>query len=791
MSLMANVPTLSYITWKELLITYRNITYQIENSHTNKPYVYWDVNNPYILITSNKKLDSRNGLFYLIFNDSGKYMVIPNSDIEINFSENPSRNAITERIVGLSNETNDKFTTVQVDIDGIKANVSELDGNLSSLEMRTDEIDLEVKGIQKKYNSDSELTQIRDNFNTSILSILSKLGQFSSDIKTYMEDGRYTSEEKNKVLTYKALLEEEKIKIDSQLNIIIEYLEGLEKVDEEKINILNKTKDGLNTSINNLFVNIETVCGDNIFTNTEITTVITYIGKVNIEINECKNTVDECIFLGIDGLLIEELSNITLKQDEISFTVRKIENDYITESELNQATTGIEIKFLEGGGTNNLHNSSFKNNTENWKHLTWNNNGNSGGSSKMYIDSPPSEWTLSNRNSLCVKAYDLIKYTGNTLGVGFDSEQISVNKRSEWTLNCLLACHRTIGVKIEILEFDNKGNKLKEYNSLFITDVKTGGENRDNWTKVNYSFTLKNSNCEYFVCRFFMDDWTGDSDNACMWMAEPILILGHHDDVLYSANINELYEGITRIDMNGIKISNNKANTTTNITSDGFYINQDGYGDVFKVDDEGISLSQGIVTLNKNELIINSADKNINTIINSNGFYIQNGSNNVLKVDNDGIMLSQGSTIIDKNRIRVTHSNGHYTELNSNGLMHYQNGTGREYHYLMYGGEYICLSNEVITITLPDEFKGKNFKVMTSIKGIHSVNNEDITEARYPLLSFYTEVLNNDYAKGTFQVRAIVNAWNRNNLNDYGNVVGDEEDEKQLIKPIVAYWVFV
>jgi hypothetical protein len=267
--------------------------------------------------------------------------------------------------------------------------------------------------------------------------------------------------------------------------------------------------------------------------------------------------------------------------------------------------------------------------------------------------------------------------------------------------------------------------------------------------------------------------------------------LGHHDDVLYSANINELYEGITRIDMNGIKISNNKANTTTNITSDGFYINQDGYGDVFKVDDEGISLSQGIVTLNKNELIINSADKNINTIINSNGFYIQNGSNNVLKVDNDGIMLSQGSTIIDKNRIRVTHSNGHYTELNSNGLMHYQNGTGREYHYLMYGGEYICLSNEVITITLPDEFKGKNFKVMTSIKGIHSVNNEDITEARYPLLSFYTEVLNNDYAKGTFQVRAIVNAWNRNNLNDYGNVVGDEEDEKQLIKPIVAYWVFV
>ena len=171
-----------------MIITYNETTYQIENSHTNKAYIYWDLKNPYLLTTSNVKLEPRNDLFYIIFNNSGTYTVVPNDDIEMNFSENPSRNAITNRIVGLSNETKDRFTAVQIDIDGIKFDVYDVEGKFSKFEQRVDKIDLEVKGVEKKYSNDPQLVEMRENFNEVLLSLQATLGLFSSDMNTYMED---------------------------------------------------------------------------------------------------------------------------------------------------------------------------------------------------------------------------------------------------------------------------------------------------------------------------------------------------------------------------------------------------------------------------------------------------------------------------------------------------------------------------------------------------------------------------------------------------------------------------
>ena len=839
MGLMANVPTLSYVSWKELLITYQNVTYQIENSHTNKPYIYWDSNNPYILTTSNKKLDSRSGLFYLIFNESGKYTVIPNDDIEMNFSENPSRNAITNRIVGLSNETKDKFTAVQVDIDGIKFDVYDAEGKFSKFEQRVDKIDLEVKGVEKKYSNDPQLVEMREDFNEVLLSLQATLGLFSSDMNTYMEDNSLSADEKNNITAYKTSLEEKRIDLNNQLNTVIEYLNGLEGIDQTKIIEINVSKDELNTAISNLFTNIDTVCTDNIFTNTEATAIVTYFGKTNLAINECKNTVDY-VFLGVGGFLIEEVSNITLKQDEISLSVKKIENDYITSSEMTQTSDNIKMSFLQGGGINKFHNSSFKNGTKYWSALSWNLNGGSGGGYNFYVSEPPDVWCLPNRNVLCAVANDLNNHTGNTLGVGFDSERIWGG--TEWTLECLLACHRATDITIEILEYDNNGVGLSPHQAKIVT-VGIGGRDRQNWTKVNYQFTLQHSNCAYFICRFFMGAWTGESTNAYMWIGEPILVSGHHSELLYSPNADEVYEGITKIDMDGITVSNSNANTTTSMTANGFYINQSGSGDIFKVDSNGISLSQGIVTLNKNGLTINSPNYNVQTYIDANGLnVVQNGSsaikvhsngleisqgivtlnsngltinstsggvqtvtngygyyiykdgNLVWYVDSNGIHLSQNSVYIDKDRIKFTHSDGTYTEMNADGLIHYQSGSGRKYHYLIYGGEYTCYSEETVTITLPDEFKGKDFSIITAVKRIYAHNNEDITGAKYPLLSFYAESLNKNTSNGTFQIYASIRAWNRTGVSGLGTMIGNGSagsTESNLLKPVVAYWVFV
>ena len=99
-----------------------------------------------------------------------------------------------------------------------------------------------------------------------------------------------------------------------------------------------------------------------------------------------------------------------------------------------------------------------------------------------------------------------------------------------------------------------------------------------------------------------------------------------------------------------------------------------------------------------------------------------------------------------------THSDGSWTRIDANGLTWHKSGSSSGYHYLLYAGEYTCNSEETVTITLPDEFKGKNFKVVTSIKRIFIAYDEYVTGCYFPLLSFYAEASNIDRANGRFNI---------------------------------------
>lgn len=139
-----------------------------------------------------------------------------------------------------------------------------------------------------------------------------------------------------------------------------------------------------------------------------------------------------------------------------------------------------------------------------------------------------------------------------------------------------------------------------------------------------------------------------------------------------------------------------------------------------------------------------------------------------------------------------SHSDGSYTRIDSKGLTWSKGGTSSTYHCLLYAGEYTCDSESTVTIPLPSEFIGKNFKVITAVKRIYTSNSEHVTSAYFPLISFYAEALNIDKNTGTFQVYASVRAWNRTSYGGYGTIIGDGDwNEKQLVKPVVAYWAFV
>ena len=140
-----------------------------------------------------------------------------------------------------------------------------------------------------------------------------------------------------------------------------------------------------------------------------------------------------------------------------------------------------------------------------------------------------------------------------------------------------------------------------------------------------------------------------------------------------------------------------------------------------------------------------------------------------------------------------THSDGSWTRIDANGLTWHKSGSSSGYHYLLYAGEYTCNSEETVTITLPDEFKGKNFKVVTSIKRMFIAYDEYITGCYFPLLSFYAEAEHIDTANGRFDIYASIRAWNRVGYGGWGQLIGNgsSAEEKDAIKPVVAYWAFV
>ena len=192
MAILNNVPTLSYISWKNMLITYDGQTYQIQNSYTMKQYIYWDYNNPYALITSNEMLKELAGRFYIIFNDRGNSTIVPQTEIEITFGDTGAKDYISEKILGFQEtltESTKKFATIEQTVEGIKQTTGSMEervnGNtqsITTLQQTTDSINATVEKVEREFNEDNQAKELRDNISSAILGLQSVIGLFSNDM---------------------------------------------------------------------------------------------------------------------------------------------------------------------------------------------------------------------------------------------------------------------------------------------------------------------------------------------------------------------------------------------------------------------------------------------------------------------------------------------------------------------------------------------------------------------------------------------------------------------------------
>ena len=183
---------------------------------------------------------------------------------------------------------------------------------------------------------------------------------------------------------------------------------------------------------------------------------------------------------------------------------------------------------------------------------------------------------------------------------GFDSHKFKVRPNTTYTLNCLMAQHRTRSITIEMLCYDSADNRIGTSNyAVTLSNVKSGGRDRNNWTKVKHTWTTP-SNAVTCHLRAYMNEWTGEGNSAYMWICEPLITEGN-SNLPWTPNADEVYTGITTIDKEGITVKQSNISTYTTMDASSFRVENNTGGTVaeFSQNSQIPNLNAGIISANE------------------------------------------------------------------------------------------------------------------------------------------------------------------------------------------------
>ena len=242
-------------------------------------------------------------------------------------------------------------------------------------------------------------------------------------------------------------------------------------------------------------------------------------------------------------------------------------NGYVSSevSRLEQKSDSLQISFKCTGGNNLLRNSAFKNGTTGWSALRWDTT--AGGTNNMHVVYDGGEWTPKGKNSLSAYVVDVYENVNNVpLRAGFDSDKFNVTEGRKYTLGCYIAAHRTASITIEMLCYDKDNNRLSGNNAVVIDSV-SGGQSLSGWRRVEHTFTAQ-PGAVWCHLRMFMNEYrfASGSNTAYCWICEPIVVEGD-TAIPWCPSSNEIYDGITTIDKNGVTVRMSNGEGTQGYTT--------------------------------------------------------------------------------------------------------------------------------------------------------------------------------------------------------------------------------
>ncbi len=320
MGVFDNSPTSHYIRLTGIVVTYNDDIYNVEDFYTDKKYIYWEADNPYVLKSDNLLLDTNLRRFLIMLNDKGMSQPVesPLKNFSISFDGNSIEN-IRKDIIGIHNSDKvmgDRVTAIEIDVEGIHTTVGkwdEKDGSItesiSQIKQNADSIRLSLEKTQREFANNTELVLLRERLNKAFIDLTASLGIAKGEFTDFFHDTIIEQEvEKPKILTHLEVLKNKEAKLYLELNSVIALVEAQGQT--ESLNAIKQGKTLLTNSMKNLYDMTETIISDGTVVPSEDVAIVTLFGKAEFAITSLKRTLDEIVFLGSGGMLTEYIADI-------------------------------------------------------------------------------------------------------------------------------------------------------------------------------------------------------------------------------------------------------------------------------------------------------------------------------------------------------------------------------------------------------------------------------------------------------------------------------------------------
>lgn len=226
--------------------------------------------------------------------------------------------------------------------------------------------------------------------------------------------------------------------------------------------------------------------------------------------------------------LQQTANNITSTVSQNYYTKQETENtinnkNFATKSEVQQTANDVTFKFSQSGGYNLVRNG----NPKPWHEENW------------WV-SANGWWYRDNPNNIGIQTYDTNEaYAGTSV--------FKVQPGVSYSFSCwLFAEGNTKGADVYFVGSSKDDGSHEDVQHLF-----NGG--KDGWTHVKVSFTT-GSNTNYGFIRIDNNGALSTSGYNVVFFNEVQLVKGWEHYPQWSPNPNEIYDGITTIDKDGVKV---------------------------------------------------------------------------------------------------------------------------------------------------------------------------------------------------------------------------------------------